>query len=357
MDKHNPSEKAALRRNAVVRTWVLGGSLVVFGLLRLLKRGEGFEGPVAPFAAAWALGAAVNFGLAYFSVRRRFPCWIFLAEKTFDILLTAVLSALTGGAASPLTALFFLVAFSSQVDLSRVASHWVQAGSVAACLGAELFSAGPAYADYGAWATWSVVFLVVTFAGAGVIAPSRREAERYERLQAFRRDADALLSGGQETADFPGFLLNRLVELFGFQHGALLRFDESSRELLLKASVNIPPDGRALLFRQTVGPNAPGVGVYAAHEKRTTFLREPASNPKLPPILRRVFEDAGSDRLASVPMVQGGDLIGVALLSSAGGAKKVEDEEVELLEFACGLIGGYLTRWEKKSADSRKPTT
>ena len=59
----------------------------------------------------------------------------------------------------------------------------------------------------------------------------------------------------------------------------------------------------------------------------------------------------------SVPMVQGGDLIGVALLSSAGGAKKVEDEEVDFLEFTCGLIGGYLTRWETKSADSRKPTT
>jgi len=204
MNPHNPFEKAALRRNAVVRTWVLGGSLAVFGLLHLLKRGEGFEGPVAPFAAAWFLGAAVNFLLAYFSVRRSFPSWIFAAEKTFDLLLTASLSALTGGATSPLTALYFLVAFSAQVDLTRIASRWVQAGSVVACLVAEYYSA-PTDPDYGAWATWSVVFLIVTLGSARLIAPSRREADRYERLQSIRREADALLRAGRIPRNFPIF--------------------------------------------------------------------------------------------------------------------------------------------------------
>jgi len=332
--------------------------LAVFGLLHLLKRGEGFEGPVLPFAAAWVVGALLNLGLVLSAVRGRIPSWFFGAEKTFDLALVTTLSALTGGSVSPLTALFFLVVFSAQVDLPKTDAYGVQAGAVVGCLVADLYSAGPSFADYAAWFLWSLVVVLVTVLSARVVAPSRKEASRYEQLQSFRREADDLLkkSGGEAT--FPNFLLERLVELFGFQHGALLRYDETAKELHLKASVHIPPDGRALLFRQNVGPNVQGVGVYAAMERRTTFLKEPATNPKLPPILRRIFEDAGSDRLAFVPMIQGGDLIGVALLSSAGGAKRVEDEEVAFLEFTCSLIGSYLQRWEEKgrTASSDAPS-
>jgi hypothetical protein len=348
MNGNHLLEHAALRRNALVRTWVLGGALAIFGLLHILKRGEGFEGPVLPFAAAWVAGAFLNVGLVLLARRDRMPAWLFGAEKTFDLVLVTTLSSLTGGSVSPLTALFFLVVFSAQVDLSKTASYGVQAGAVVGCLVADLYSSGPAFADYPAWFLWSLVFLLVTSLSGQVVAPSRKEADRYEQLQSFRREADELLQKSGGDATFPNFLLERLVELFGFQHGALLRYDDATHELLLKASVHIPPDGRALLFRQTVGPNVQGVGVYAAMERRTTFLKEPSVNPKLPPILRRIFEDAGSDRLASVPMVQGGELIGVALLSSTGGSKRVEDEEVAFLEFACSLIGSYLERWEAK---------
>ena len=89
MNANNPFERAALRRNAIVRTWVLGGSLVVFGLLHLLKRGEGFEGPVLPFAAAWVVGALLNLGLVLSAVRGHIPSWLFGAEKTFDLLYEA----------------------------------------------------------------------------------------------------------------------------------------------------------------------------------------------------------------------------------------------------------------------------
>jgi len=339
-------ERAVLRRNAILRTWLLGGALVVFGLLHLLKRGEGLEGPVLPFAAAWAVGALLNLGLVAWALKARVPHWAFPAEKVFDLLLVTALTALTGGSVSPLTALYFLVAFSAQLDLSRGEARWTQGGAVVACYAAEMLSSGFRFADHGAWVLWSVVFLLVTSLSLRAVSPFRKSSRRYEHLQSLRREADALLRAEGHQAGFPDFLLGRLVELFDFQHGALLRYDASTRELNLKASVRIPPDGRALLFRQSVGANAQGVGVYAAVERRTTFLREPATNPKLPPILRRIFEDAGSDRLASVPMVQGSDLIGVALLSSVEGTKQVEDEEVAFLEFTCSLVGAYLERWE-----------
>jgi len=349
MNPNHSLQSVTLKRNTLVRTWVLSGVLAVFGLLHLLKSGEGFEGPVLPFVAAWTLGAFLNLGLVYLAVKGRIPSWLLGTEKAVDLVLVAVFAGLTGGTVSPLTVLFFLVVFSAQVDLSEVSARWVQAGAVAGCGAAELISSGPSFADLQAWLLWSVVFVVVTFSSARIVSPYRKQAYRYEQLQSLRREADGLLRDGEHRADFPDFLLERLVELFGFQHGALLRYDEASQELLLKASVRIPPDGRALLFRQNAGPHAQGgVGVYASRERRTTFLRDPASNPNLPPILRRIFEDAESDRVALVPMVQGDALIGVALLSSAGGGKRVEDEEVAFLEFVCSLIGGYLERWELK---------
>jgi hypothetical protein len=353
IDQH--SKDFVIKRDAIVRFWILGGSWVVFGLLHLLKRGEGFEAPVLSFAVAWAVVAFLNAGLLLATLRRQAPGWLFGAEKVLDLVWVAVFSALTGGSVSPFASLFFLAAFSAQVDLSASSARWIQAGAVVGCGAAELYSSGVSFADPQAWLLWSIVFVLVTIFSARVVAPYRKQAERYERLQALRREADELLRVGNDKAEFPDFLLERLTEVFGFQHGALLLYDEDSQELVLKASVHIPPDGRALLFRQNMGPNAQGgVGVYAARERRTTFLRDPASNPNLPPILRRIFDSAGSDRVALVPMTQGDTLIGVALLSSAGGAKRVENEEVSFLEFACSFIGGYLERWEtKRKADSK----
>lgn len=346
MTSISSAERASLRRNALLRTWVLAGALLVFGLLRLFKRGHGLEGPLGSFAAIWALGAAGNLALAFGAVRFRVPTGFFAAEKGFDLLLVTALASLTGGVVSPLTALYFLVAFSAQVDLSRGAALATQIASVAACWAAELIASGPAYADFPAAAIWTAAFLLVTYVSSRVVHPFRRGADRYEQLQALRREADALLQADASNARFPDFLLESLVELFGFQHGALLRFDPATGDLVLKAAVNIPPDGRSLLLRQNTAANPHGVGVIAAKEKRTTFLRHPATNTKLPPLLRRIFEDAGSDRLAAVPMVQGGALLGVALLSSSDRSSRVEDSEVAFLEFSCSLIGGYLERWE-----------
>jgi hypothetical protein len=342
----NLFQRAALRRNAVVRTWVLGGALVLFLLLHWLKRGAGFEGPVAPFAAAWAVGAAVNFLLAACASRRRAPGWLFIAEKVFDLLLTSALCALSGGSASSLTSLFFLAAFSAQVDLDRKTARWVQAGALASCLAAEILSNGVENADFGEWALWSVAFLLVTFCSSLVVAPFKRDAYRYERIQEIRREAETYLTSGKDIRTFPRLLLERLVGLYGFQHGALLAYEAPTRELILKAAVNLPTEGQAILYRQNVAPDSQGVGSLAAYERRTTFLRQPASNPKLAPLLRAIFEEAGSDRLTSVPMLHSGELVGVVLLSSAGGTVRVEDEEVAFLEFACGMVGGYLRKWE-----------
>ncbi len=346
----NLFERAALRRNALIRAWVLGGALLVFGLLHWLNRGAGFEGPVMPFAAAWVIGAALTFGFAYLATRKSVPTWVFPTEKAFDLVLVTVLSALSAGCDSPLTALYLLVVFSSQIDLSRAGGRWVQGGALLGCLAAETFSSGFSNADYKEWVLWAVLFLMVTLSSERVVAPFKRDADRYVKLQDLRLEAEQRLAEAGDLKGFPVFLIGRLVELFGFQHGALLKYDDPTRELVLQAAINIPVEGQALLLRQTVGPDAQGVGVFAALERRTTFLREPASNPRLPPILRKLFEEAGSDRLAAVPMLHGGALVGVALLSSVGGVTRVEEPEIAFLEFTAGLVGSYFHRWEEMTS-------
>jgi len=148
-----------------------------------------------------------------------------------------------------------------------------------------------------------------------------RDAERLRRLQAL---TDAAL-GHLELEELLNALLDRAREMLGADTCAILLIDEERKELVARAAVGIEEE-----VEQGVRiPVGRGFAGRVAADARPVVLDDVDHADVLNPILRQ----KGIKSMLGVPLLAGGEVVGVLHVGTLV-PRRFTDDEVDLLQLA-----------------------
>ena len=143
-----------------------------------------------------------------------------------------------------------------------------------------------------------------------------------ERLRRLEAVTDAAL-GHLDAADLLDELLERVRDLLGVDTVALLLLDAHAQQLVATAAKGLEEEVRRG-FRLAVGRGFAG---------RVAALRQPVTLDEIGPgdVVNPVLVEAGVRSLLGVPMMAGGELVGVLHVGSRT-PRKFTDDDVKLLQ-------------------------
>ncbi len=299
------------------------------------EEGMGYWPWIATVTAMAALG------VGYHSLRqlRSSPgigVWA-LSMLGFDAALVCFLVYYSGGPASPLFSLLFLLCATASLferwTKALTMASVISAGYIAACAGR-----GMVLADDGARVLVSVVVLL----GASVIISCLAELERREQSKAERIEALYQLSSTlMEKVDLKETLHHLLTSTASFFHtdvSSVRLLDRNSRVLVLEASV-APPDELDLQTDISLGEGFTG---WVAREKRPIIVNDVSEDPRFAafPHTRRMIRSA-----LAAPIMVGDELMGV--LSFASTQPRVfTSEDLQMLVTVSNLAASIIARAE-----------
>lgn len=167
--------------------------------------------------------------------------------------------------------------------------------------------------------------------------------ENSVRLRRFEAVTDAALAH-LDSADLLDELLDRVRDLLGVDTAAILLMDEHSQQLVATAAKGLEDEVRRG-FRLTIGRGFAG---------RVAAAREPIVLHRVRPsdVVNPVLIEAGIRSLLGVPILAGGELVGVLHVGSRT-PREFTDEDVRLLQMVAdraGAAGQIRTRRLEQAA-------
>ncbi len=291
----------------------------------------------------WAITAAVMFalGLAYhvssMPLTAREAGWMGLSLLGMDALLVCFLISYSGGIASPLFPLLFLLSATAAL-YDRWTKTLLLTGAISAAYVISCATGGFDLASEGARLFINVLTLLGTSVLLSYLAElDRKEQSKAERIETLYRLSSSLM----QEVDLEKALHDLLSATASFFHteiSSVRLLDRKSGKLVVRAS-GAPPGE---LEEQVEIPVGEGFIGWVAAEKAPIIVNDVSADQRFAdfPLARRKVRSA-----LAAPILVGGELVGVLSFAS-GEQRDFSTEDLRMLVTIANLAASVISRSE-----------